>query len=147
MMVSDDHKLPRGRQTLPPERSPSISTPVMSRRRSSTRPVTRSRSTTSPASLTQVIQSGSGCPSHGLGAGRRSSKAPQRAGYCGTARFKKTLKDKKDARYARMLSSFAYSASGRALTFACLRQGVALLRVNPAYTTIIGRVKFALPPT
>jgi len=56
---------------------------------------------------------------------------------------KKTLKDAKDARYARMLSSFAYSAFGKALASACARQGVALRRVNPAYTSIIGRVKFA----
>ncbi len=56
---------------------------------------------------------------------------------------RKTLKDAKDARYARMLSSFAYSAFGRALGSACARRGVALRRVNPAYTSIIGRVKFA----
>ncbi len=56
---------------------------------------------------------------------------------------KKTLKDAKDARYARMLSSFAYSAFSKALACACARQGVALRRVNPAYTSIIGRVKFA----
>jgi IS605 OrfB family transposase len=56
---------------------------------------------------------------------------------------KKTLKDAKDARYARMLSSFSYSAFGKALASACARQGVTLRRVNPAYTSIIGRVKFA----
>ncbi|WP_081619954.1 IS200/IS605 family accessory protein TnpB-related protein [Rhizobium sp. 2MFCol3.1] len=56
---------------------------------------------------------------------------------------KRALKDAKNARYARMLSSFAYSAFGTALSSACLRQGVALRRVNPAYTSIIGRVKFA----
>jgi len=56
---------------------------------------------------------------------------------------KKTLKDAKNARYARMLSSFAYSTFGKALSSACLRQGVALRRVNPAFTSIIGRVKFA----
>ena len=56
---------------------------------------------------------------------------------------KKGLKDAKDARYARMLSSFAYGAFGKALSSACLRQGVALRCVNPAYTSIIGRVKFA----
>jgi len=56
---------------------------------------------------------------------------------------KKTLKDAKDARYARMLSSFAYSAFGNALSSACARRSVALRWVNPAYTSIIGRVKFA----
>ncbi|KQQ34848.1 hypothetical protein ASG19_13860 [Rhizobium sp. Leaf306] len=58
------------------------------------------------------------------------------------ARKKKDLKAS-DPRYARMLSSFAYSAFGQALASACLRRGVALVRVNPAYTSIIGRVKFA----
>ncbi len=56
---------------------------------------------------------------------------------------KKTLKDATDVRYARMLSSFAYSAFGKTLASACARSGVALRRVNPAYTSIIGRVKFA----
>jgi IS605 OrfB family transposase len=45
--------------------------------------------------------------------------------------------------YARMLSSFAYSAVTQALESACARAGVALKRVNPAYTSLIGRVKFA----
>ncbi|MDR7141864.1 IS605 OrfB family transposase [Rhizobium sp. BE258] len=59
------------------------------------------------------------------------------------ARKKATLKDSDDARYARMLSSFAYSAFEAALASACLRGGVSHRRVNPAYTSIIGRVKFA----
>jgi hypothetical protein len=42
-----------------------------------------------------------------------------------------------------MLSSFAYSAFDAALASACLRGGVAHRRVNPAYTSIIGRVTFA----
>jgi hypothetical protein len=42
-----------------------------------------------------------------------------------------------------MLSSFAYSAFDAALASACLRRGVGHRRVNPAYTSIIGRVKFA----
>jgi hypothetical protein len=42
-----------------------------------------------------------------------------------------------------MLSSFAYSAFDTALVSACLRGGIAHWRVNPAYTSIIGRVKFA----
>jgi len=46
-------------------------------------------------------------------------------------------------RYARMLSSFAYSAFDAALASACARGGVAHRRVNPAYTSIIGRVKSA----
>lgn len=48
-----------------------------------------------------------------------------------------------DARYARMLSSFAYSQFDAALASACARHGVFHKRVNPAYTSLIGRVKFA----
>jgi IS605 OrfB family transposase len=55
---------------------------------------------------------------------------------------KKRLGDE-DARRARQLSSFAYSAFAAALDSACARQGVYLRRVNPAYTSIIGRVKTA----
>ncbi len=58
------------------------------------------------------------------------------------ARKKSSLKDSDDARYARMLSSFAYSAFDAALGSACLRGGVGHRRVNPAYTSIIGRGKF-----
>lgn len=56
---------------------------------------------------------------------------------------KSALKDSDDARYARMLSSFAYSGFDAALASACACGGVAHRRVNPAYTSIIGRVKFA----
>jgi IS605 OrfB family transposase len=56
---------------------------------------------------------------------------------------KKRLDDEGSARRARQLSSFAYSAFAAALDSACARQGVHLRRVNPAYTSIIGRVKTA----
>jgi IS605 OrfB family transposase len=56
---------------------------------------------------------------------------------------KKQLKDKGGPRYARMLSSFVYSAFDAALTSDCARSGVYHARVNPAYTSIIGRTKFA----
>jgi IS605 OrfB family transposase len=56
---------------------------------------------------------------------------------------KKRLNDERSAHRARQLSSFAYSAFAAALESACARQGVALRRVNPAYTSIIGRVKTA----
>jgi hypothetical protein len=58
------------------------------------------------------------------------------------AKKKVTLKNSDDPRYARMLSSFAYSAFDAALASACCRGSVAHVRVNPAYTSIIGRVKF-----
>ncbi|WP_171049081.1 hypothetical protein [Rhizobium sp. MHM7A] len=45
--------------------------------------------------------------------------------------------------YAYMLSNLAYSAFDKALTSACARHAVHLRRVNPAYTSLIGRTKFA----
>jgi IS605 OrfB family transposase len=45
--------------------------------------------------------------------------------------------------YARMLTSFVYSAFDTALGSACARRGVYHARVNPAYTSIIGRSKLA----
>jgi IS605 OrfB family transposase len=59
------------------------------------------------------------------------------------AEKKKRLKEDGDARYARMLSSFAYSGFDAALASACARHGVYHRRVNPAFTSLIGRVKFA----
>ena len=59
------------------------------------------------------------------------------------ARKKRELTDGHDARYARMLSSFAYSGFDAALSSAAARQGIHHRRVNPAYTSIIGRVTFA----
>ncbi|WP_327210844.1 hypothetical protein [Rhizobium leguminosarum] len=56
---------------------------------------------------------------------------------------KKKRLSAEDVRRARQLSSFAYSAFAAALDSACARQGVHLRRVNPAYTSIIGRVKTA----
>ena len=48
-------------------------------------------------------------------------------------------------RRARRLSSFAYGGFHMALRSALVRAGVRHLRVNPAYTSLIGRVKFARP--
>lgn len=44
---------------------------------------------------------------------------------------------------ARMLTSFVHAAFGEALARACVRRSVKLVLVNPAYTSLIGRVKFA----
>ncbi|WP_171049134.1 IS200/IS605 family accessory protein TnpB-related protein [Rhizobium sp. MHM7A] len=46
-------------------------------------------------------------------------------------------------RYARMLSSLGYSSFQRALASACARNTVCLRQVNPAFTSLIGRTKFA----
>jgi IS605 OrfB family transposase len=56
---------------------------------------------------------------------------------------KRRLRDDHGPAYARMLSSLAYSSFDAALASACCRSGVWLKRVNPAYTSLIGRVKFA----
>ena len=47
------------------------------------------------------------------------------------------------ARWARQLSAFAYTAFHTALRSALVRAGVRQVRVNPAYTSLIGRAKFA----
>lgn len=48
-------------------------------------------------------------------------------------------------RHSRMLSSFAYSAFDAALHSACRRAGIWHQRVNPAYTSLIGRMTYARP--
>ncbi|WP_315922349.1 IS200/IS605 family accessory protein TnpB-related protein [Mesorhizobium sp. SP-1A] len=59
------------------------------------------------------------------------------------ARKKRDLKAEDGAKYARMLSSLSYNSFDAALASACARNRVAHRRVNPAYTSLIGRVKFA----
>ena len=59
------------------------------------------------------------------------------------ARKKRDLKTSDGPKYARMLSSLAYNSFDAALASACARYRVAHKRVNPAYTSLIGRVKFA----
>jgi IS605 OrfB family transposase len=56
---------------------------------------------------------------------------------------KRRLRDDHGPAFARMLSSLAYSSFDAALASACCRSGVHLKRVNPAFTSLIGRVKFA----
>jgi IS605 OrfB family transposase len=56
---------------------------------------------------------------------------------------KQSLRDAHGPAYARMLSSLAYSSFDAALASACCRNGIHLRRVNPAFTSLIGRVKFA----
>lgn len=55
--------------------------------------------------------------------------------------IKATLREKGTS-YARMLSSFAYSSILTHLKSRAQKQGIALKEINPAYTSIIGRVKF-----
>ena len=56
---------------------------------------------------------------------------------------KREMKDKRNAGYARMLSSFAYSQIQTTLRRRAQRAGVECVEVNPAYTSIIGRVNIA----
>src|SRR5690606_18707913 len=46
-------------------------------------------------------------------------------------------------RYARMLSSFAYRALIQAIQSRASKEGVPVKAVNPAYTSTIGRIKYA----
>ena len=57
---------------------------------------------------------------------------------------KKTeLKEKNKAFHSRMLSSFAYRSVITHLKSRAIKKGVLVEQVNPAYTSIIGRIKFA----
>jgi IS605 OrfB family transposase len=55
---------------------------------------------------------------------------------------KKSLKEQSTT-YARMLSSFAYSSILTHIKSRAHKQGIEIKEVNPAYTSIIGRVKFS----
>jgi hypothetical protein len=59
------------------------------------------------------------------------------------SRNKEQLRSDDGPAYARMLSSFAYASFDAALASACCRSGVWLRRVEPAFTSLIGRTKFA----
>lgn len=45
--------------------------------------------------------------------------------------------------YHNMISQLSYKKFRQALKMQCLKQGVALKEVNPAYTSLVGRVKYA----
>jgi IS605 OrfB family transposase len=56
---------------------------------------------------------------------------------------KKAALRERGRKYARMLSNFAYSRFFEALSGRCFNQGIELIQVNPAYTSLIGLVKYA----
>ena len=56
---------------------------------------------------------------------------------------KKAELEKQNPQYARMLSSFAYGKTLNAIKSACFRAGDEVREVNPAFTSVIGAVKFA----
>ena len=57
---------------------------------------------------------------------------------------KKSYLKKFSKQHAKRLSSFAYAKFFEFLAGACARAGVELVKVNPAYTSQIGRLKYAL---
>ncbi|MFZ4099526.1 MAG: hypothetical protein ACOYKZ_04280 [Chlamydiia bacterium] len=59
------------------------------------------------------------------------------------AKKKRELCENQSPRYARMLSGFAYQQFADTLQSRSWREGVDLHAINPAYTSGIGRVKFA----
>lgn len=56
---------------------------------------------------------------------------------------KSILKENSSNRHARMLSSFVYSKFRSFLESRAYRHGVKIYKVNPAFTSVIGRVKYA----
>jgi IS605 OrfB family transposase len=56
---------------------------------------------------------------------------------------KKTALREKTKKHARMLSSFSYKTIISFLKSRALKNGIEVIEVNPAYTSLIGRVKFA----
>ena len=58
-------------------------------------------------------------------------------------RKKAGLQKGQDKGQNRMLSALSYAAFRMALTMQCLKQQVALVQVNPAYTSVLGRLKYA----
>jgi IS605 OrfB family transposase len=59
------------------------------------------------------------------------------------AKKKTELAEKSSKRHARMLSSFAYQSILTHIKARAFRLGVQVFEVNPAFTSVIGRVKFA----
>jgi len=56
---------------------------------------------------------------------------------------KSVLKENSSNRHARMLSSFAYNKFRQFIEARAFKHGVRLYKVNPAFTSVIGRVKYA----
>jgi IS605 OrfB family transposase len=60
-----------------------------------------------------------------------------------TLDFDDKKNEDRGARCNRMLSAFAYAAFAQMLRGRCAREGVELVEVNPAFTSVIGAAKFA----
>lgn len=59
------------------------------------------------------------------------------------ARKKQDLAFNPNKKYNRQLSSFTYSAIINNIKAKAFKHAIAVYQVNPAYTSVIGRVKFA----
>ena len=55
---------------------------------------------------------------------------------------KKVLMKERGAKYARMLSNMSYSKFNQMLESRCQKFGIELLKINPAYTSVIGTTKY-----
>ncbi|MBR8836847.1 MAG: IS200/IS605 family accessory protein TnpB-related protein [Stigonema ocellatum SAG 48.90 = DSM 106950] len=55
---------------------------------------------------------------------------------------KKASMQEKGARYARMLSNMAYSRFIQMIESKCLKSGIELIKIHPAYTSVIGVTKY-----
>ncbi len=55
---------------------------------------------------------------------------------------KKASMKEKGAKYARMLSNMAYSQFTQMIESKCLKSGVELIKIHPAYTSVIGVTKY-----
>ena len=58
---------------------------------------------------------------------------------------KKAALKEQSNKQARMLSSFFYNLFYQLLASRCNKEGIELIRVNPAYTSVIGEIKYARP--
>ena len=58
-------------------------------------------------------------------------------------RQKKAVLEGESRRYSRMLSSFAYGKVKAYFLSRCYPEGVEIIEVNPAYSSVVGRVKFS----
>ena len=58
-------------------------------------------------------------------------------------RKKKALLENSSSKYARMLSSFAYTQIQTVIRSRAFDMGIEVFEVNPAYTSVIGEYKFA----
>ena len=57
--------------------------------------------------------------------------------------FEKKKEELRSRKMNRMLSSFAYSLFFKLISMRCYKEAIRLIEINPAYTSVIGKVKFS----